>query len=306
MEKMPEKFWQELERLNLTTFFSEKEDIKAEIIIIRTKTQFDSKLIDKFPNLKLIIRAGSGFDNIDVLYAKSKGIEVCNTPEANAYSAYEHTLSMIFALIKNLQFGKQEIKSGKWKDKHPGNWEIPELKILVVGLGRVGTRVAKAMKFLGADVKAVDPELSQEEWQKKDVTPIHYIKGLEWCNLVTYHCPLYSDTFHYFNQEVLQIINKPIWLVNAARGKIVDFEAVKLGLKKEKLLGAALDVFEKEPWEADSIIDDPRLVVTPHTGAFSTAAKNRMSVECVEVWRNFVQNSLVISPVDLRFINKFI
>jgi D-3-phosphoglycerate dehydrogenase len=305
MEKMPIRFWQELERLNLTKFFSEIEDREAEIVIIRTKTKFDSKLIDKFPNLRLIIRAGSGFDNIDVLYAKSKNIEVCNTPEANAYSAYEHTLSMIFALIKNLQFGKQEIKLGNWKDKHPSNWEIPELKVLVVGLGRVGTKVANALGFLGAKVKAVDPGLSIEDWQKKGKSPIHYISGLEWCNLVTYHCPLYTDTYHYFNQDVLSKIKNPIWLVNAARGEIVDFEAVKLGLENGKLLGAAIDVFEEEPWIPDSMIDNPGLIVTPHTGAFSTAAKNRMSIECVDVWRNYVLNGLLISPVDFRFINKF-
>ena len=302
MEEMPETFWVELKVRNLQDDFSCEENWDAEITIIRTRTKFDRALIDKFSNLKMIIRAGSGYDNIDVDYAQSKNIAVCNTPEANAYSAYEHTLALIFGLIKNLQYGKQEIETGNWKKKHPSNWEIPDLKVLVVGLGRVGTRVAKTLEYLGAKVLAVDPELCENEWQEKGISPIHYIEGLKWCNLVTYHCPLYSDTFHYFNQKIVDGLDKPIWLVNAARGKVVDFIAVNSGLDNNKLFGVALDVFEEEPWQSECCINNPRFMITPHTGAFTTAAKDRMSIECVDVWQKFVEEDVLISPVDARFI----
>ncbi|MFO7895764.1 MAG: NAD(P)-dependent oxidoreductase [Candidatus Cloacimonadales bacterium] len=197
LEEMPALFWQQLTQDDLRQWFVPAVDYTAEIAIIRTKTQFDREMIDRFSNLKLIIRAGSGFDNIAVRYAEQKNIAVCNTPQANAFSAYEHTLAQILALIKNLQLGKKEIQIQRWKSEHPDNWEIADLKVLVVGLGRVGSRVAQALKFLGAEVKAVDPYLTPQQWKNQAVEPIHYIEGLKWCNLLTFHCPLYSDIISY-------------------------------------------------------------------------------------------------------------
>ncbi|MCK4956133.1 MAG: hypothetical protein KAS49_00755 [Candidatus Cloacimonetes bacterium] len=302
MEPMPELFWQQIRERNLTEYFTEVDDPNVEIIIIRTKVQFDKALFEKYSKLKMIIRAGSGFDNIDVKEAGNRDVAVCNTPEANAFSAYEHTIAMILALIKNLQTGKKEILANNWKSLHPDNWEIADLRVLVVGLGRVGTRVANVLKYLGAEVRAVDPYLSKKEWEERAISPIHYIEGLKWCNMITYHCPLFEETYHYFNHAVLTEIENPIWLANVARGGIVDYEAVKKGLGNGQLLGVGMDVFEQEPWCADSLAADSRIYITPHTGAFTKAAKNRMSIETIDVWNRFVFDDLILTPVDGKFI----
>ncbi|HGY11073.1 MAG TPA: hypothetical protein ENK36_01745, partial [Desulfobacterales bacterium] len=157
VENMPEIFWQEIKKNGWEIYFSTHKNKEAEIAIIRTQTFADRSFFDQFPNLKMLIRAGTGFDNIDLSEAKMRNIVVCNTPEANAISAFEHTISFIFSLIKQLKISEKNLFSGNWKSGLLNNWELSDLKTLIVGVGRVGTKVAKALQYFGAEVKGVDP-----------------------------------------------------------------------------------------------------------------------------------------------------
>jgi len=300
LEQMPSHFWQVLEKEKIKKFFSENVDAESEVAIIRTKTHFDSHLLDKFPRLKMIIRAGSGFDNIDVKEALARGVQVCNTPKANAYSAYEHTISFVFSLIKAHRSSRSAILIGDWKKNLSENLELPDLRVLVVGAGRVGSRVAKTLQYLGAQVKCVDPYLSPEK--QKDFQLCSYEEGVAWCNMLTFHCPLYAETFHYFAKKSLDLIKEPIFLLNVARGSVVDEDALISGVERNLIRGAGLDVFGAEPTKALRLQRHENIYLTPHTGAFTAGAKARMSSECVEVWQEFVQNGKVLAPVDLRFI----
>ena len=290
LEEMPDLFWQQIKRKNYQKYFlqetKKKEEIK--ILIIRTKTVMDKNFIDKFPSLKLIIRAGTGYDNIDIKYAYKKLIAIQNTPYANTLSAYEHTISMIFALIKQLNKAKNNVITNKWKKGLSYNLEISDLKVLVVGVGRIGSKVAKTLQYFGAKVKGVDPYLSKKDWINFDIEPISYKKGLEYANLITFHCPLTSKTKNYFSLNTLSYLKNPIYLINTARGNIVSEAAIIKGLEKNLILGVGLDVYNIEPWKVKKFAQYDNVILTPHIGAYTLKAKNRMALETIKVWENFV------------------
>ena len=303
IEPMPDLFWEEIRKKGWNNHFTNdtNSNNEIEIIIIRTKTDFNIGRFAEFPNLKMIIRAGSGFDNIDINEAMKKNVIVCNTPEANAFSAYEQTLSFIFALIKQHQFCKDRVLRSNWKKDYMPNWEMSDLKVLIVGVGRVGTRVAHTLQSLGAHVKGVDPYLSKSEWKDKNVEPLIYKEGLKWCNMVTFHCPLTEETEGYFNEEVLDILDNPIWLVNTSRGKVVNEYAIDNGLSNGSIIGFASDVFSKEPWEVKKFAYNSNVIFSPHIGAFTNKAKIRMSLEVLNVWSEYVNEHQVINEIDPRF-----
>jgi D-3-phosphoglycerate dehydrogenase len=291
LEELPEHFWQLVECGNLTIYFVPSdypEAKKIDIAIIRTKVQFTENLMDKFPNLKLIIRAGTGIDNVDLESAAKRSIFVTNTPEANAQCAFEHTLSFISAMIKNLQQAKTNVLNNKWKNKLRPNFEFSELRVLVVGLGRVGSKVALALRFLGAQIKAVDPYLGKGYWKQYQIEETTYEAGLRWCNVLTFHCPLTIETESYFNETHLHLLKTPIFLLNTARGKIIPNSAIEKGLKENLLLGAGLDVYNEEPCSIQSWYSDERVYLTPHIGSFTESAKKRLSEELFSVWKKHV------------------
>lgn len=288
-DRQTEYFWKLVKEHNIHGFFHDSYPPElVEIIVVRTVTNVNEQFLKNYPNLKMIIRAGAGIDNIDVKYAASKGIIVCNTPEANVLSTYEHTLSFIFAMIKQHQIAKANILNNLWKEKMNWNLEIGDLQLLVVGVGRIGTRVARTMKCLGAQVMGVDPYLSTEEWDEKGVRKVNYLEGIKEANLITYHCPLTEETTDYFSFDTLERITKPVYLVNTARGKIINEDALRQGLQSGKIIAAALDVFENEPHPQLPFADAGNVYLTPHNGAFTQAAKRRLSEEIITVWKEYV------------------
>ena len=302
MEPMPDLFWEEIRKKDWNSFFTEIVDSndEIEIIIIRTKTDFNKERFAEFPHLKMIIRAGSGFDNIDIVEAKKRNVIVCNTPDANAFSAYEQTLSFIFALIKQHQICKDRVLKGNWEKDFMPNWEISDLKVLIVGVGRVGTRVADALKYLGAKVKGVDPYLSVSEWKQKNLESVIYKEGIKWCNLLAYHCPLSDETENYFNGEVLDTLKNPIWLVNTSRGKVVNESVVEKGILNGDIIGFASDVFTEEPWKVKKFANNLNVILSPHVGAYTKKAKKRMSLETLDVWSDYVNQHQINNEVDSR------
>lgn len=303
MEPMPDLFWEEIRKKGWSSFFTENATLhdQIEIIIIRTKMDFNIDRFTEFPNLKMIIRAGSGFDNIDIIEAKNRNVIVCNTPEANAFSAYEQTLSFIFALIKQHQICKDSVLKGNWKKDFMPNWEISDLRVLIVGVGRVGTLVSDTLKYLGAQVKGVDPYLSISDWKQKNIESLIYKEGIKWCNLLTYHCPLTEKTENYFDEQVLDSIKNPIWLVNTSRGKVVNESVVEKGILNGKIIGFASDVFSKEPWKVKKFAKNLNVIISPHVGAHTKKAKKRLSLEALDVWSNYVNRHQIDNEVDLRF-----
>ncbi len=303
-ESMPLSFWEYANEMGLRSKFildTKGMENEIDIIIIRTKTRADKSFITRFPQLKLIIRAGTGYDNVDLEAAVGNKVAVATTPEANAQSAYEQTIMFILALIKQVGVAAESLKSGYWKEMIKPNLEISDLKVLIVGLGRIGKRVNRTLQYLGAEVKGVDPYIDKSEWKINNIAEVDYNKGLEWCNLVTYHCPLTSDSYHYFDDEHLQNLKQPIYVVNCARGGIVNESVLKEGIVSGKILGAALDVLEKEPGRAQIFQDFQEVILSPHIGAHTEKAKIRLSKETWKTWYEFYENGQLLNEVDYNF-----
>ena len=301
LEPMPELFWQKIDENGWQDFFVTENSSDIEILIIRTKTKVDRTFLMGYPNLKAIIRAGTGFDNIDTYETEKRNVIVCNTPEANALSAAEHTISFVFALIKQHQIAKECVLNKSWKETIDSSWELSDLKVLIVGVGRVGTRVAKILQNLGAEVRGVDPYLSTKNWNEKEIKSVSFQDGLHWCNMITFHCPLYKDTEGYFNLKVVDEIRNSIWLINTARGGVVNEEAVICGIENNRILGFAADVFSDEPWSGNTFSSLKNVYLSPHIGAFTSKAKNRLSLETLHVWKEFVFHRKVLNRIDLKF-----
>lgn len=301
LDTMPNLFWEIVEEKGLADYFTKdnlvfSEDI--EIIVLRTKSVITESHYKRFPNLKCIIRAGSGYDNIDVNKAKEYDIVVQNTPEANVQSAFEQTISFLMALIKNHKQHNQSVLDNKWRGGIVSNLEFTDLRVLIVGLGRVGSLVAKFLTAMGAQVKYVDPYIDAEAGKALNVEAIDYEAGLTWANVVTYHCPLYKQTEHYFDEQSLNFINN-IYLLNVARGGVVDIDAVVKGIDKGKILGAGIDVMESEPWKCEGWENNIKILMTPHTGAFTEKAKDRLSKDCFDVWHEFNFEDIVKHPIKI-------
>ncbi len=300
LNKMPDSFWQLVKKNKLEEYFTDakilfSEDI--EVFVIRTDIYINESYFKRFPNLKMIIRAGSGVDNVDFEAAARHNVIVCNTPHANVPSAYEHTISMIMALLKNHNNSKEAVMSKEWKDNLRPSWEISDVKALIVGLGRIGSRVAAFLKIHGAEVKAVDPYVDNSRFDELGIEPISYVQGLKWCNLISFHCPLTKNTHYYFSTPILNLLENPVYLLNVARGSIVSEDALEKGLISGMILGAGIDVFEDEPWEVKPFASNPNVLLSPHTGAFTEKAKQRLSEETIEVWKEFVFNNCIKSEV---------
>lgn len=301
LDEMPALFWQIVEEKGLLEYFTKEnlvfsEDI--EIIILRTKSLLSESHYKRFPNVKCIIRAGSGYDNIDVVKAAEYDIAVQNTPEANVQSAFEHTISLLFALIKNHKQHNHSVLENKWREGITSNLEVSDLRVLIVGLGRVGSKVAKFLTSMGAEVKFVDPFIDTEAGKSLNIQPIDYEEGLSWANIVTYHCPLYAQTKHYFDEGSLDFVDQ-LYLLNVARGGVVDIDAVSKGIKQGKILGAGIDVMEAEPWNCEGWEDNPKLIMTPHTGAYTEKAKERLAHDCFEVWNLYNFQSIIKHPIKV-------
>ncbi|MFC1887329.1 NAD(P)-dependent oxidoreductase [Candidatus Cloacimonadota bacterium] len=305
LDPMPELFWQKIEKLGFTPHFitnPHQEISNIEIIILRTKTILTIQDLKKYPKLKMIIRAGSGFDNIDVEEALERNISVCTTPDANAQAAFEHTISLIMAMIKQHQIGKRNILVNNWKSDLVDSWEISDLKALIVGVGRIGTKVGNFLQKFGAEVKGVDPFLTEDDFSNKGIRKIDYNSGLSWCNLITYHCPLYKATRHYFSIESIDMVKNNFWLVNTARGGILQKAAVLAGLKSRQILGLGIDVYDIEPPSPEDYFNMDNVYLTPHIGAFTQKAKKRLVEETITVWKKFVFEQKIINKINSKFI----
>ena len=303
-EEMPDLFWQMVRDKDWSEYFvTDPNGVEDEIshLIVRTYTIVDDEYMSRFRNLKHVIRAGTGYDNIHVIKADEKGIAVSNTPAANGISAYEQTIGFIFALIKNHHIHYKGLRKGTWRNEIPYNLEMADLRVLVVGLGFIGSRVAKTLKLLGAEVKAVDPYCDHKQWEYADVDRITYEDGLQWANMVTFHCQLTRETIGYFNKDTLNNLDHDIWLINAARGGIIEESALLSGLISGKILGAAIDVFEKEPNNGELFKDFFNVIMTPHTGAFTESARVRLSRETLSVWASSVFEEKKMYKIDKSF-----
>ncbi|RLF87647.1 3-phosphoglycerate dehydrogenase [Thermococci archaeon] len=256
-------------------------DVSA--IIVRSKPKVTKEIIDTAPNLKVIARAGVGLDNIDVEYAKSKGIEIVNAPAASSRSVAELAIALIFNVARKVAFADRKMREGVWAKKQCMGFELEGKTLGVIGFGRIGYAVAKIAKAIGMKILLYDVIKNEERAREVDGKFVELEELLKNSDVITIHVPLLESTHHLINEERLKLMKSTAILINTSRGPIVDTNALVKALQEGWIAGAGLDVFEEEPLPKDHPLTKfDNVVLTPHIGASTVEAQERAGIEVAE------------------------
>lgn len=237
---------------------------EAEIILIRSKTKVTKEYIDAAPNLKLVIRGGVGLDNVDLVYAKEKGITVYNTAAASSIAVAELAFTLMMAATNHVVIADKSMREGKWIKKELKRTELYKKTLGIIGMGRIGTELAKRAKAFGMEVIAYDPFVDRSDYAeiKSNLNDV-----LKVSDYVSMHLPLTDDTKGLINKETLQHFKDGAYLINTGRGKTIVEEDVVEALKSGKLKAFGNDVWYSDPPESNPFIDAPNVTMIPHLGA---------------------------------------
>ncbi|MDH3217330.1 MAG: hypothetical protein OEN01_13760 [Candidatus Krumholzibacteria bacterium] len=248
-------------------------------VIVRSPTKLTKDLIDAGKALKFIGRAGVGVDNIDVEAASARGITVMNSPGGNTVSTAEHAIAMLMALARRIPQADRSVRAQRWERGQLKGVELNGKTLGVVGLGRVGREVVRRMLAFSMRVIAVDPFVAGETAEELGVRLVDMDTLLGESDFITIHVPLGSDTEALISDAELSRMRDGVFLVNCARGGVVDEAAVARALESGRLGGVALDVYQKEPPGAHPLLSHERSVFTPHLGAATKEAQVRVAVD---------------------------
>jgi D-3-phosphoglycerate dehydrogenase len=262
---------------------------------IRSASKIKADTLTNPGVLKIIGRAGVGVDNIDVKAANAKNILVINTPQGNAAAAAELAIGLMFALARKIPGADASMKRGEWEKKKFMGVEIAGKTLGVVGLGNIGRNAAQRGVGLGMNVIGFDPHPPKE--LPAGVKSVSLDEVITKSDFITLHVPLVDSTKNLFNADTFAKMKKGSYLINCARGGIVDESAVLPALQSGQLAGAALDVFGKEPPEPAELFKHDNVILTPHLGASSKEAQEKVAIELAEVFIGFLKNGVVKNAV---------
>ena len=297
----------------------DKEELKSIIhkydgIVVRSKTLIDKEIIINAKKLKVIGRAGVGIDNIDLISATEAGIIVMNSPDGNSITTAEHTIAMIMSLARKIPQANESTKKGKWeKSKFIGS-EVTGKTLGLIGCGKIGSIVADRAIGLKMEVIVFDPFMNDEKANALGVSKIDLEGLLSKSDIVSLHVPLNDETRNIIDKTKLKKLKSHAWLINCARGGLVDEKAIIMALNQEKLGGAAIDVFEEEPVNNNALLKAKNLIVTPHLGASTKEAQKKVSSQvakqiCDYLLKGSITNAVNatnISPEEARLIEPYI
>lgn len=278
----------EIHNMTVDTNHYEKEELKqklkeADVLIVRSATKVDREIIDaaKTGTLKLIVRAGVGIDNIDAEYARGNGIEVQNTPNASSDSVAELVIGHMFSLARFISIANVTMRDGKWNKKEYEGIELAGKVLGIIGFGRIGRALAEKATALGMRTMFYDAYVKDDrkfEYREFD-------KLIETADFISVHTPYTGESI--IGEAEFAKMKEGVFILNAARGKVIDEAALLRALNTDRVRGAGLDVFEKEPTVNFELINHPKVSVTPHIGAATKEAQERIAKEVVETVLKF-------------------
>lgn len=272
-------------------------------LIIRSGTKVTAEIIENADNLKVVARAGIGLDNVDVEAASKRGIVVMNTPEGNVITTAEHTIAMLLAVTRNIPQATASLKSGKWEKKRFRGKEVFHKVLGVVGVGRIGRVVAERAAGLQMNVIAFDPYISSDVVEKLGITGVTLDELYARSDYITVHTPMTQETRGIINAEAFQKMKKGVYILNCARGGIVDEVALYEAIQSGIVAGAALDVFSKEPPVDNPLLNLDQVVATPHLGASTDEAQENVAIAVSEqvidyLLRGTIRNAVNAPSID--------
>ncbi len=274
-----------------------------DVLLVRSGTKVTADVLEHAHRLKFIGRAGVGLDNVDVEYATRRGIIVMNTPGGNTISTAEHTLSLFLALARNIPQAYQSLKEKRWDRKKFMGVELYGKTLGIIGLGRIGREVAKRAQAFGMKILGYDPYLPVEKFNELGIQPAGVEEICEQADFITIHTPLTDETRYLINEERLKKMKPTAMIVNCARGGIVDEKALVKALKEGWIAGAALDVFENEPPTDWEMFDLPNLIATPHLGASTKEAQEKVAVQIAEQIRDALTGKGIFNAANYPSID---
>jgi D-3-phosphoglycerate dehydrogenase / 2-oxoglutarate reductase len=272
-------------------------------ILIRSATKLTPELIERADRLKVIGRAGTGVDNVDVDSATRRGIVVANAPEANSVAAAEHTLALTLALCRNIPQAHASLAGGAWDRGRFKGTELYGKTLGVLGFGRIGQLVAARAQAFDMPVVAYDKFVTAERFRELGVEGVESPEELyARADFVTLHLPKTPETINLIDAEAIAQMRDGVRIVNCARGELVDLDALVEGLESGKVAGAALDVFPEEPFTDHPILKRDDVVVTPHLGASTAEAQDRAGVVTAEQVTAALTGGVVTTAVNIAAV----
>jgi D-3-phosphoglycerate dehydrogenase len=267
-------------------------------MMIRSGTQVTAEVLDAAKNLRIIGRPGVGVDNVDLEAATRRGVVVMNSPGGNIASTAELTLALLLALARNVPQADAAMKAGRWERKSFAGVELQGKRIGVVGLGRIGREVAARCRALGMEVVAYDPFVAPALAEELRIPLLSFEQVLQGSDFLTLHTTLTKETRHLLGREAFTRAKPGIRIVNAARGELIDEEALLLALESGRVAGAALDVHAQEPPKDWRLAKHPRVVATPHVGAATAEAQERVGTDIAVQVRDYLKGGLIQHAVN--------
>jgi D-3-phosphoglycerate dehydrogenase len=283
------------------------EELKACIgeyhgLVIRSATKVTAEIVDAAVNLKVIGRAGSGLDNVDKIAASKKGIVVMNTPGGNTITTAEHSIAMLFSVARLIPQATASMKGGKWEKKKFMGVELFNKTLGILGLGNIGTQVAKRAQGLEMNVIAYDPFLNEDKAGTLGIRKVSLDELFALSDFITIHTPMTPETKGIVNAETIAKMKDGVRIINCARGGIVNEQDLYEALKSGKVAGAALDVFEKEPPADNPLLTLDSVICTPHLGASTEEAQENVALAVAEQIVDYLVSGTIRNAVNFPSI----
>ncbi len=274
-------------------------------LVVRSQTKVTAAVLEAAKNLKVVGRAGVGVDNVDIEAATKHGVIVMNTPGGNTISTAELAFSLIVSLARSIPQADASVKAGRWDRKKYEGVELYNKTLGILGMGRIGTELARRAMAFGMRVIAYDPYLSEAKARSLQVEVVENIDDLlPRVDFLTMHMPLTAETKHMIDERRLGLIKKGVRIVNCARGGLIDEAALKVALESGQVAAAALDVYEIEPPPADFPLRDLKnIVFTPHLGASTAEAQENVGIEIAQAIRAALIDGEIRNAVNMPSID---
>ncbi|KQQ04073.1 MULTISPECIES: phosphoglycerate dehydrogenase [unclassified Rathayibacter] len=272
---------------------------EADAILVRSATQVDAEAIAAAPSLKVIARAGVGLDNVDIAAATTAGVMVVNAPTSNIISAAELTVGHILSLARHIPAAHNALAQGLWKRSKYTGVELYEKTVGIIGLGRIGALITARLQAFGVNVVAYDPYVTSSRAQQLGVTLLSLEDLLAQSDFISIHMPKTAETTGMISDEQLALMKPTAFIVNVARGGLIDEDALHRALVAKTIAGAGLDVFVKEPPTGSPLLALENVVVTPHLGASTDEAQEKAGVSVAKSVRLALSGELVPDAVNV-------
>jgi D-3-phosphoglycerate dehydrogenase len=279
----------------------------VDALCVRSASKVTADVLAAADRLKVIGRAGSGVDNIDLQEATRRGVVVLNTPDANTISVADHTLALLLALCRNLPFAHADLKQGRWEKKKYQGAELAGKTVGVLGLGRIGREVVKRLGAFDVRVIAHDPYVSRQAASEMNVELLTLEEVLSSADFLTLHMPLTPRTAQFINGGRLRQMKRGVNIINCARGELIDETALLEALNEGIVGGAALDVFSQEPPRGETLqllVQHPRVVVTPHLAASTAEAQEKVGRQIAVQLRDYLKEGMVRNAVNFYSMSR--